>query len=367
MSTIVNAKLALEDGTIFHGKALGTGAKTGGELCFNTGMTGYQEVFTDPSYYGQLLVMTNVHIGNYGVARADEESSKVQIAGLICRDYNIKEYRHMADEDIQTYLHAQGISGIYDIDTRALVKHIREQGAMNAVISSEDVSDDSLIEEAKNWPKMKGLELASTVSTKEVYYEGNPDASMRIAVMDFGVKRNMLKCLAERDCYLSVFPAQTEFEAIKAWNPDAVLLSNGPGDPASMPYAVATTKSILEANIPTFGICLGHQILALANGIGTYKMKHGHRGINHPVKNLRTGKCEITSQNHGFGVRAEDLEKNMDLIEITHINLNDQTVEGIKLKHKPAFSVQYHPEASPGPHDAMYLFDDFINLIKQSK
>jgi len=357
------AVLLLADGTVFHGKAAGKIGTTTGEICFNTGMTGYQEIFTDPSYTGQLLVTTNAHIGNYGIKETEVESSSVKIRGLICKNFTNKYSRRQADFSIQDYLNNEQIVSISAVDTRAIVRHIRDKGAMNAIISSEVTDIDELKKMLKEVPPMEGLELASEVSTKSPYCLGDPDAPYRVAVLDFGVKKNILRSLVERGCYLSVFPAKTSFEEMQAWNPNGYFLSNGPGDPASMSYAVETTKEILNQNLPLFGICLGHQILALANGIPTYKMHNGHRGINHPVKNIKTGRCEITSQNHGFGVSPKAIADSADTIEITHVNLNDDTIEGIRVKNTKAFSVQYHPESSPGPHDSRYLFDDFVQLI----
>jgi carbamoyl-phosphate synthase small subunit len=359
------ATLLLEDGKYFTGKAAGKLGTSTGEICFNTGMTGYQEVFTDPSYFGQILIATNVHIGNYGIKDAESESETIQIAGLICKNFSVDYSRKLADQDIQKYFAEKGIIVISDVDTRSLVRHIRSKGAMNAVISSEVTELGELKDILKKAPSMEGLELASKVSTSQTYIMGQESAKYRVAVLDFGTKKNILRCLEDRDCYLKVFPAKSNFEEIKAWNPDGYLLSNGPGDPASMSYAVDTIKKIIKTGMPCFGICLGHQLLALSMGIPTYKMHHGHRGINHPVKNLVTGHCEITSQNHGFGVNADALKQNKEQIEITHINLNDQTIEGIRIKGKPAFSVQFHPEAAPGPHDSRYLFDQFINLLQK--
>jgi carbamoyl-phosphate synthase small subunit len=363
----VPAVLLLQDGTVFYGKSAGKIGTTTGEVCFNTGMTGYQEIFTDPSYYRQILVMTNAHIGNYGTRISETESESVKIAGLVCKNFTWQYNRPLATESIQDYFEDEKLVGISDVDTRAIVRHIRSKGAMNAIISSETPDLKILKKQLAEVPNMEGLELASAVSTKKPYMMGNSDARFKVAVLDFGVKRNILNCMVERGCYLQIFPAKTPFSEIKKWNPDGYFLSNGPGDPAPMDYAVETAKAILAENKPLFGICLGHQILALAMGISTFKMHHGHRGINHPVKNLKTGKCEITSQNHGFGVSAEAIEKNKDRVEVTHINLNDKTIEGLKVKAKRAFSVQYHPEASPGPHDARYLFDDFAKLMEESK
>lgn len=357
------AVLLLADGTAFYGKAAGKIGTTTGEICFNTGMTGYQEVFTDPSYYGQILVMTGDHIGNYGVSDFDIESDNVKIAGLVVKNFSGKVYsRYQASMSIQEYLEKEGVVSISDLDTRAIVRHIRSKGAMNAIISSETVDLDVLKAKLAETPSMEGLELSSVVCTKEVYYTGAEDAPKRVAVLDLGIKKNILRCLNERGVYTKVFPAKTPFAELEAWGADGYFISNGPGDPASMPYAIETAKEILKTDKPTFGICLGHQILALANGIGTYKMFNGHRGLNHPVKNLVTGKCEITSQNHGFSVQFADAQ-NSGKVEVTHINLNDNTVAGIKVKGKKAFSVQYHPESSPGPIDSRYLFDDFVAML----
>ena len=358
-----SAALLLEDGTYYLGRSVGAKGTTSGEICFNTGMTGYQEIFTDPSYFGQILIATNVHIGNYGIKTLDSESKSIKIAGLICREFTNEYSRPQADKSIQNYFEDESLVGISDVDTRALVRHIRDKGAMNAIISSEILDKNELARMLKNVPSMAGLELASKVSTEEIYYYGNEESTYHVAVLDFGIKESILQNFADRDCYMRVFPAKTSFTELKQWNPDGYFLSNGPGDPAAMDYAVDTVKEILNEDKPLFGICLGHQLLARAVGIETYKMHHGHRGINHPVKNLITGRCEITSQNHGFGVHPDELEKNKGKIELTHVNLNDETIEGMKLKDHRAFSVQYHPEASPGPHDARYLFDQFIELM----
>jgi carbamoyl-phosphate synthase small subunit len=357
------AILLLEDGTVYHGKAAGKVGTTTGEACFNTGMTGYQEIFTDPSYYGQVLVATNVHIGNYGIKNSEVESENVKIAGFVCHNFNVQYSRQQADRNIQDYFEAENVVAISDVDTRALVRHIREQGAMNCIISSETDDVIELQRRLSAIPPMAGLELSSIVTTKSAYYIGNPDAPRRIAVIDYGVKKNILRNFSQRNCYLKVFPARTDFSEIRAWNPHGYFLSNGPGDPASMGYAVELVKNILQEEKPVFGICLGQQLLALGAGLPTYKLHHGHRGINHPVKNLVTGRCEVTSQNHGFGVLEQAVYDSPSLVEATHINLNDNTVEGIRLKQKPAFSVQYHPEASPGPHDARYLFDQFVDML----
>ncbi len=354
------ATLLLADGTVFRGKAAGKTGTTTGEICFNTGMTGYQEIFTDPSYTGQVLVSTNVHIGNYGIKNDEMESESIKIAGFVCRNFNVPYSRQTADRTIQEYFEAENLVAIHDLDTRAIVQHIRERGAMNCIISSETDDVAELQRRLDAVPSMDGLELSSHVTTREPYHIGREDARHRIAVMDFGVKKNILRCFDERDCYLRVFPARTPYAEVKAWNPDGYFLSNGPGDPASMGYAVDLVRQMLADGKPLFGICLGQQLLALAAGLPTYKLHHGHRGINHPVKNLRTGRSEITSQNHGFGVLEQAVYDSPSLVEATHINLNDNTVEGIRLKDRPAFSVQYHPEASPGPHDSRYLFDEFV-------
>ena len=366
MSTQYTAVLVLEDGTTCYGKAFGAVGTAGGEICFNTGMTGYQEVFTDPSYYGQVLIMNSVHIGNYGVNLEDVESDSVKIKALIGRNLEELFSRKRAKGSLDEYLKKQNIVAIEGVDTRALVTHIRNKGAMNCLISSEILDAEELKKKLADVPNMDGLELASIVSTKVSYELGDPAAPIRIAVMDYGVKRNILNCMVERGAYVKVFPAKTPVEEVKAFNPSGYFISNGPGDPASMDYAVSAVKEIMQEEKPMFGICLGHQLLALANDIPTFKMHHGHRGLNHPVKNLVTGRCEITTQNHGFGVDPEAVKK-AEHIEITHVNLNDNSIEGIKVKGKPAFSVQYHPEATPGPHDSRYLFDDFISLIKEHK
>ena len=361
------ALILLEDGTIFYGKSVGDKDGTAfGEVCFNTGMTGYQEIFTDPSYFGQLMVTTNAHIGNYGTQPDEVESDGVKIAGLICRNFSYPFSRVSADQSLEDFLESNKLFAISDVDTRALVAYIRDHGAMNAVITTRVDELESLKKELAQVPSMKGLELASKVSTPEAYLYGKADATYRIAALDLGIKRNILRHLAARDCLIKVFPYDTPFETLAAFDPHGYFLSNGPGDPEPLSEAIQTTRDILAQNKPLFGICLGHQVLALAHGISTFKMHNGHRGINHPIKNLVTGKGEITSQNHGFAIDKEETEAHPELA-ITHVHLNDHTVAGIKIKDRPVFSVQYHPEAGPGPNDAAYLFDQFVAALAQAQ
>ncbi|MCH2196777.1 glutamine-hydrolyzing carbamoyl-phosphate synthase small subunit [Kordia sp.] len=360
------ALLLLEDGTIFYGKAIGQPGTAFGEVCFNTGMTGYQEIFTDPSYYGQLMVTANVHIGNYGTAEDEMESDSVKIAGLICKNFSYEFSRDAAESSLKEFLDKNNLFAISDVDTRALVSYIRDNGAMNAVISTDVDNVDGLKAKLAEVPSMAGLELASKVSTKEPYIYGDENATHKIAALDIGVKKNILRNLAKRDACIKVFPYDATFEEMSAWNPDGYFLSNGPGDPEPLEGAIKVAQEVIKRDLPLFGICLGHQVIALANGISTYKMHNGHRGINHPVKNMITGKGEITSQNHGFAINREETEANEN-VEITHVHLNDNTVAGIRIKDKNCFSVQYHPEASPGPHDGEYLFDQFIENIQKVK
>ncbi|MBD0778147.1 glutamine-hydrolyzing carbamoyl-phosphate synthase small subunit [Maribacter sp. ANRC-HE7] len=360
------ALLLLADGTIFHGKSVGGKEGTSfGEVCFNTGMTGYQEIFTDPSYYGQLMVTTNAHIGNYGTNKEEVESDSVKIAGLICKNFSYDYSRPAADGGLLEFLEKNNTLAISDVDTRALVGYIRDNGAMNAVISTEVDQIENLKAELAKMPSMEGLELASKVSTKEAYFVGDENATYKVSALDIGIKKNILRNLAKRDCYIKVFPYDATFGEMSAWSPDGYFISNGPGDPEPLEEAIKTAKDIIACGKPLFGICLGHQVIALANGVSTYKMHNGHRGINHPVMNLLTGKGEITSQNHGFAINREETESHPGL-EITHVHLNDDTVAGLRMKDKDVFSVQYHPEASPGPHDAEYLFDQFFDLIEKS-
>ena len=359
------AILLLSDGTIFHGKSIGIEGTAFGEVCFNTGMTGYQEIFTDPSYFGQIMVATNPHIGNYGVHKNEVDSDGIKIAGLVCKNFSFNYSRPDASESLYDYFEEVNLVAISDVDTRALVSYIRDNGAMNSVICTDETPIEELKAKLALVPNMKGLELASKVSTKTPYFFGNEKATYKIAALDLGIKTNILRCLEARDCYIKVFPYNASFEELKAFNPDGYFLSNGPGDPDPLKEVQEVTRQILKTETPVFGICLGHQMIALANGISTYKMFNGHRGINHPVKNMITNKGEITSQNHGFAVNKEELENHPDF-EITHLHLNDETVAGMKMISKSCFSVQYHPEASPGPHDAAYLFDQFIDNIKLS-
>lgn len=360
------AILLLEDGKVFEGKAAGKIGTTTGEICFNTGMTGYQEIFTDPSYFGQIIVMNNVHIGNYGIEPSEIESNSIKISGMICKKFNNGFSRKRATQSLEDYFQNAGIVSISDVDTRAIVRYIRDKGAMNCIISSETTDIEALKVQLSKVPKMEGLELSSKVATNKPFEMGDKNAPHRVAVLDFGTKTNILRCLVDRGCFLKVFPMKSSVQDIMDFNPDGFMLTNGPGDPGVMKEETQLIKELVELGKPVFGICFGHQLLAQSQGISTYKMHAGHRGINHPVKNLITGKSEITSQNHGFTINVEDIAKNSN-IEITHVNLNDKTIEGIRLKDKPVFSVQYHPEACPGPHDSRYLFDDFVKNLVASK
>lgn len=365
-NTRPQAILVLADGTVFYGKSIGIEGTTFGEVCFNTGMTGYQEIFTDPSYFGQIMVATNAHIGNYGVNDNEVEHDDVMISGLVVKNFSFTHSRPDSVSDLKTYFEKHNLICISDVDTRALVAYIRDNGAMNAAISTDGKSVEEVMELLQSVPDMKGLELASKVSTDQAYYFGNPEATYKIAALDLGIKRNILRNFEQRDAYVKVFPWNATFEEMKAWNPDGYFLSNGPGDPEPLTHAQEVARQILAEDHPLFGICLGHQVIALANGIKTYKMFNGHRGINHPIMNVLTGRGEITSQNHGFAVDRESLDAHPDF-ELTHYHINDQTVAGMRMKNKNCFSVQYHPEASPGPHDASYLFDQFIENIAKSK
>jgi len=358
------ALVLLADGTIFYGKSVGIEGTATGEICFNTGMTGYQEIFTDPSYFRQIMVTANAHIGNYGVNNEEVESDGIKISGLVCRNFSFTHSRADSDGNLKDWFDKHNIVAISDVDTRALVAYIRDNGAMNAIISTEVDNIEGLKKQLAEVPSMEGLELASKVSTKEPYFIGDENSDIKISALDIGIKKNILRNLAKRGAYIKVFPYNATFEDLTSFNPNGYFISNGPGDPEPLKEAQEVAKEIIKRNLPLFGICLGHQVIALANGISTYKMHNGHRGINHPVKNLLTGKGEITSQNHGFAINREETEAN-NTVEITHVHLNDHTVAGIKIKDKPIFSVQYHPEASPGPHDSEYLFDQFIETIKK--
>ncbi|MFM7596576.1 MAG: glutamine-hydrolyzing carbamoyl-phosphate synthase small subunit [Flavobacteriales bacterium] len=364
MTDLQPAVLILQDGTVFKGTAIGAKGTASGEIAFNTGMTGYQEVFTDPSYFGQLLVMTTAHIGNYGVHQDEVESDRVMISGLITKKFSNGYSRPSGFASLQELFEAQNKVGIADVDTRALVRHIRSKGAMNAIISSENFTIDELKARLATIPDMNGLELSSKVATEAVYdvFPEKTETKYRVALLDFGVKKNIIRCLTERGCHVRVFPLSATLDEINAFNPHGYMLSNGPGDPSAMPKSIALVKEIVALNLPVFGICLGHQILGLSQGLKTEKMFNGHRGINHPIKNMLTGKGEITSQNHGFVITKESIDAQAE-IHVTHLHLNDQTIAGIAMKNKPVFSVQYHPEASAGPHDSRYLFDQFIHLL----
>ena len=352
------ALLLLADGTLFRGRSIGASGSAAGEICFNTGMTGYQEIFTDPSYTGQIMTLATPHVGNYGVKEGEEESRSLTIAGLVVKKFSEVVSRPGATGSLDDQLKAQNVVGISDVDTRKLVRHIRDHGAQNAIIST-DLDVAALKKQLAGAPAMAGLELSSRVTAAQAYEVGSKNASFRVALLDFGVKRNIERCLVERDCLVKVFPMTTPLSEMLAWEPNGFLLSNGPGDPGAMPKSVEIVKAIVDVGLPVFGICLGHQLLAEAHGMPTLKMHHGHRGINHPVKDLTTGRDEVTSQNHGFVVDRTAAEKNMD-VEITHVHLNDGSVAGFKLKGKPVFCVQYHPEAGPGPLDGRYLFDRFV-------
>ena len=359
-----DAVLILEDGTTLFGKSAGFRGISVGEICFNTGMTGYQEIFTDPSYYGQIMVTTNAHIGNYGYSGSEIESDSVKIAGLVCKDFNFHNSRYASVGDLQEYFEKEKIVSIYDVDTRALVTHIRDKGAMNAIISTTNLDIKSLKKQLSSVPPMEGLELSSFVSTDKTYTLGSEASNYRVAVLDFGVKKSILSCLESRGVFIKVFPLKTPLDDILNFEPNGIFLSNGPGDPAIMKDSITKVKNILSGNIPVFGICLGHQLMALAGGLKTFKMHNGHRGINHPIINLANEKCEVTSQNHGFSIDENSLQNNPN-IQVTHRNLNDNSIEGLRFLNKRCFSVQYHPESSPGPHDSRYLFDDFLEQMDE--
>jgi carbamoyl-phosphate synthase small subunit len=356
------AVLLLADGTRFEGKSIGAVGLTSGEIAFNTGMYGYQEIFTDPSYAGQVLVMATPHIGNYGIHQQDQQSSGSKIAGLVVKNFSEKGSRVGGNGDLQAMLERDGVVGISGIDTRGLIQHIREQGAMNALICSDGTADDVLAERLAAVPSMEGMELSSSV-TCEVATESGPEDGVRVALLDLGTKTNIAACLVERGARVKIFPMAATLKEMQAFDPQGWMISNGPGDPSAMPDTCELIDEIIELGQPVFGICLGHQLIALSQKLETNKMFNGHRGVNHPVKDLLTGRCEVTSQNHGFVVSSEAVDARDD-IEQTHVHLNDGTVAGIRLKDRPVFSVQFHPEASAGPHDSRHLFDQFIQNIR---
>jgi len=377
----MNAILALENGTWFQGVSVGAPGETSGEVVFNTSMTGYQEILTDPSYAGQVVTMTAPQIGNYGVAGADTESSKPQVAGFVMRDASPVSSNWRATGTLRDYLVRHHIVAIGDVDTRALTKVLRSSGVMRGIIATGSVDPAVLVERARRVPLMAGSDLVKDVTTAEAYdfttslADAVTDASfglpplrrakktLKVAAYDFGIKTNILRRLAAHGCQVRVFPASTPAAEVMAWQPDGIFLSNGPGDPAAVTYAIENIKQLAEGKTPMFGICLGHQLMGLALGARTYKLKFGHRGGNHPVKQLDTGAIEITSQNHGFAVDPNSLPATT---RVTHLNLYDGTIEGLRHISKPIFSVQYHPEASPGPHDADYLFQEFLDEMEKN-
>lgn len=365
MNLSKTAILVLEDGRTFRGKAFGAEGETYGEMVFNTSMTGYQEILTDPSYAGQIVCMTYPLIGNYGTNEEDVESRQPWVEGFVVREASRIASNWRAEETLDSYLKRHKIVGIEQIDTRALVRHIRDKGAMRAVISTTDLDEKSLLEKVNQSPEMQNRELASAVTIEESFdYPAENEERFHVVAYDFGVKTNSLREFSKFGCKITVVPAETPANEVLALKPDGIFLSNGPGDPASMKAVVAEIQKLTESNVPMFGICLGHQILGQVFGGKTYKLKFGHRGGNQPIKNLETGKVEITSHNHGFAVEAKSLPAN---VEVTHVNLNDNTVAGLKHKSLPIFSVQYHPESAPGPHDSEYLFENFIKLMENSK
>lgn len=359
------AILALSDGTIAHGTAIGIQGTTGGELCFNTSMTGYQEIFTDPSYYGQLMMMTYPHIGNYGTMSTDDEARNVMIAGLIVRSFSWEFSNPIAEGSLQTYLEQNNVVGITGVDTRKLVKHIRSKGVMNAVISSEITDEKKLLDMAKEWDQMEGLELATKVTRKEAQTISS-DGPYKIAAFDYGIKQSIIDNFVKLGCTMRIFPAETPVDEVKTWDADGYFFSNGPGDPnASSHYGLPIVEYAKKTGKPMFGICLGHQLMALSEGIPIRKMYVGHRGANQPVKNTDTGLVEITTQNHGFAVDENKIDNSK--VNVTHINLNDNSIEGLQFKNFPGMSIQYHPEASPGPHDSYYLFEQFLDMVKEGR
>ncbi len=378
----MQAILALEDGRIFRGQGFGAPAERSGEVVFNTALTGYQEIFTDPSYAGQIVVLTNPQIGNYGTTPSDDEGKRPYIEGLVTREFSPISSNWRSTQVTDEYLEKYDVPVIADVDTRAIVRHLRNHGVMRGVISTASQDAEALVTKARAIQKMDGTDLASVVSTKERYEFSSTDPrnetgdkllptalaeggkQMHVVAYDFGIKQNILRMLTRENCRVTVVPAQTPAADVLAMNPDGVFFSNGPGDPEPLDYAQQNVRD-LAGKTPLFGICLGHQIFGLALGGKTYKLKFGHHGANHPIKNLETGKVEITSQNHNYAVDPETLEAGS--VEVTHVNLNDQTVAGLKHKEHPLFSVQYHPEASPGPHDSHYLFKDFRKMMEDWK
>lgn len=370
------ALLVLEDGTIFKGTAIGAEGLSVGEVVFNTSMTGYQEIITDPSYAEQIVTLTYPHIGNYGTNTEDEENDTIWAKGLVIRDLPLVASNFRSEQDLSSYLKSKNIVGIADIDTRKLTRILRDKGAQNGCIIAGEVDEEKALAAAKAFPGLKGMDLAKVVTCESIHewtmgswqlgegYKALQDERFHVVAYDYGVKRNILRMLVDRGCRLTVVPAQTPADEVLALNPDGIFLSNGPGDPEPCDYAIAAIKSFLETDIPIFGICLGHQLLALASGVQTVKMKFGHHGGNHPVQDLETGKVMITAQNHGFAADEATLPAN---IKATHKSLFDGTLQGIHLTDKPAFSFQGHPEASPGPHDAAPLFDHFIELMSARK
>jgi len=373
-----SAILALEDGTVFEGRSFGAPAERSGEVVFNTALTGYQEVFTDPSYSGQIVILTNPQIGNYGTAATDNESAKPYIEGLVVREFSAIASNWRSDTEANDFLAQAGIPVVDDLDTRALVRHLRTRGVMRGVLSSLRNQPNLLVEKARSIPTMAGLDLATRVSTATAYEWTRPvdpcspsdlvgeprPEQYHVIAYDFGIKHNILRRLAHVGCRVTVVPSLTPAEDVLALKPDGVFLSNGPGDPEPLQPQIANIRKLI-GKTPIFGICLGNQLLGLAAGGRTYKLKFGHRGANHPVRNELTQKVEITSHNHGFAVDPDSLNPND--IEITHVNLNDRTLEGFRFRNHPVFCVQYHPEAAPGPHDSHYLFNDFVKLMSQNR